>query len=88
MSASGGPSRYGTELRESEEEKASRSIAQEIQKLELPTIDLDRLSNGDARKIEIARRLRQETTMPLRWIAERLQTGSVPYTAELILTPF
>ena len=48
MSASAGLSHYGTELRESEEEKASRIIAQEIQKLKFPTIDLDQLS--DARK--------------------------------------
>ena len=84
MNASAGPSHYGAELRESEEEKAGRIIAQEIQKLKFPKIDLDQLTKSDARKIQIARRLRQETTMPLRWIAERLQTGSVPYTAKLI----
>ena len=64
--------------------KSRRIIAQEIQKLKFPKIDLDQLTKSDARKIQIARRLRQETTMPLRWIAERLQTGSVPYTAKLI----
>ena len=41
MSALARPSHYGTELRESEEEKASRIIAQEIQKLKFPKIDLD-----------------------------------------------
>ena len=84
MSAWAAPSHYGAELRESEEEKAVRIIAQEIQRLKFPKIDLSRLSKGDPCKIQIARRLRQETTMTLQWIAERLQTGNVPYTAKLI----
>src|SRR5262245_53548180 len=55
------------------------------QKLEFPQMNLDQLTKGDARKIQMARRLRQETTMPLHWIADRLQVGSVPYTAKLIM---
>jgi hypothetical protein len=31
---------------------------------------------GDAVKIALARRLRRETTMPLKWICERLAMGS------------
>jgi hypothetical protein len=30
---------------------------------------------GDAKKVKVARRLRQETTMTLSWIAERLKMG-------------
>jgi hypothetical protein len=31
---------------------------------------------GDAVKLTLARRLRQETTMPLKWICERREMGS------------
>jgi REP element-mobilizing transposase RayT len=31
---------------------------------------------GDQRKVRIARRLRQETTMTLKWIADRLKMGT------------
>ena len=77
-------SHYGAELRQSDEEKARRIIDQEIQKLKFPAIPLEELSKGDSGKIQIARRLRQETTMPLRWIADQLQMGSVSYTAKLL----
>jgi hypothetical protein len=39
-----------------------------------------RLSHG----VELARRLRTETTMTLRWIAERLQMGSWTYVSNLL----
>ena len=83
MKAPASRSHYGAELRESDEEKARRIIAQEIQRLKFTAITLE-LSKGDSRKIQIARRLRQETTMPLRWIADQLQMGSVAYTAKLL----
>ena len=41
-------------------------------------------AQGDAHKVEIARRLRQETTMPLRWIAQRLNMGAAGSLANLL----
>jgi hypothetical protein len=38
--------------------------------------DLTGHPNGDARKVRIAARLRQETTMTLEWIAQRLHMGA------------
>jgi len=38
--------------------------------------DLALRRKGDPVKIALARRLRQETTMPLKWICERLAMGS------------
>ena len=62
-------------MRESEDEKAVRIIAQGNSKVEVSKIDLDEFSKSDSRKIRIACRLRQETTMPLRWIVESPSDG-------------
>jgi hypothetical protein len=35
-------------------------------------------------KVLVARRLRQETTMSLKWIAQRLQMGSWTYVSNLL----
>jgi hypothetical protein len=37
---------------------------------------LEQHPKGDRRKVKIARRLRQETTMTLKWIADRLKMGT------------
>jgi len=79
-----GLSHYGAELQESEEEKARRIMTEEIRRLKVLKIDLGELSKGDWRKVEIARRLRKETTVSLRWIAAQLHAGSVAYLAKLI----
>ena len=39
---------------------------------------------GDKEKVALARRLRAETTMTLRWIADRLQMGSWTYVSNLL----
>jgi hypothetical protein len=39
---------------------------------------------GDQQKVVLARRLRQETTMSLKWIAQRLQMGSWSYVFNLL----
>ena len=36
---------------------------------------------GDKGKVKLARRLREQTTMTLAWIAQRLCMGSWTYTA-------
>jgi putative transposase len=84
MSERVGLSYYGPELQESDEEKARRIIAEEIRRLKFPKIGLGQLDKSDSRKIQIAWRLRRETTVSLRWIAENLQRGSVGYLAKLI----
>jgi len=79
-----GLSHYGAELQESDEEKARRIIAEEIRRLKFPKIDFPETSKSDFRKVAIARRLRTETAVSLRWIADQLQMGSVPYLAKLV----
>ena len=41
---------------------------------------------GDKGKVEIARRLRRETTMTLKWIAEHLAMGSWTNVSNLLAT--
>jgi hypothetical protein len=38
--------------------------------------DLVRYRKGDVRKVKIAWRLRQETTMTYKWMADRLKMGT------------
>ena len=61
---------------QSAQAKAERIVQEELQALGWSGLDLQGRSKGDERKIKIAARLRRETTMTLRWIAERLDIGS------------
>jgi putative transposase len=76
MAERAGASHYGAELRESAEAKAQRIVREELQRLGWQETDLAKHRKGDRRKVKIARRLRQETTMTLKWIAERLKMGT------------
>ena len=46
--------------------------------------DLGRLAKGDAGKVAVAVRLRAETVMPVKWIAERLHMGAPGYVNLLL----
>jgi hypothetical protein len=39
---------------------------------------------GDQVKVKLAQRLRRETTMSLKWLADRLHKGSWPYVSNLL----
>jgi REP element-mobilizing transposase RayT len=68
---------YGTELQEGEEEKAERLVREELARRRWVEQDLREKPKTDWHKARIARRLREETTMTLVWIAQRLRMGSV-----------
>ena len=76
MSERTGGGHYGIEVRESAEEKGGRIIAEELKRLRWKEEDLEKYRKGDRRKVEIARRLRKETTMTLNSIASRLIMGT------------
>lgn len=76
VSEKAGKSHYGEELRESAEAKAERIVAEELRRLGWKEDELKRQRKGHRRKVQMARRLRAETTMSLKWIAERLAMGS------------
>ena|SRR5579884_327241 len=76
MDQRAGESHYGDELRESDEQKAERIVAEEMKKLRWQQSELTTRRKGDPKKVRIARRLRKETTMTLKWIAQRLKMGT------------
>jgi REP element-mobilizing transposase RayT len=76
-----GTSHYGEELRESAEEKAQRIVTEELKRVKWAEADLERNRKGDPRKVKVARRLRGETTMTLKWIADRLKMGTWTHVA-------
>ncbi len=71
----------GDEIRESEEQKARRIVAQELRKLGWTRRELQVTRKGDVRKIRLARRLRTETTMTLKWISTELNMGTWTHLA-------
>ena len=70
-----GAQHHGEELRESDEQKARRLIADMLGKLGWTEKDLGRRPKGDGKKAKMAARLRTETTMTWQWIAEQLAMG-------------
>jgi REP element-mobilizing transposase RayT len=76
VSEKAGKSHYGEELRESAAAKAEQIVAEELRRLGWKEDELKRQCKGHRRKVQMARRLRAETTMSLKWIAERLAMGS------------
>lgn len=71
----------GDEIKESEEQKAERLVKAELKRLNWTQKELRTTLKGDKRKIRIAKRLREETTMTLKWIAERLNMGTWTHVA-------
>ena len=74
--ASSGPTRE-----ESSEQQAQRIVREELRRRAWRTQELARRRKGDAGKVEIAQRLRTETTMTLAWIAQSLSMGTAGHVA-------
>jgi hypothetical protein len=79
-----GDHHYGGERFASSEERAKRLVAQELKRLGWDGQELTRRRKGDKHKVQLARRLRAETTMSLAWIAEQLRMGSWSYVSNLL----
>jgi len=67
---------YGFERREAQEAKAQRLVQEEMARLGWNATDLRRTRKSDPRKVQLAARLREQTTMSLKWIAQHLAMGS------------
>ena len=67
----------GEALGQSAEQEARRIIAEELAKLDWVEADMGQRRKGDVRKLRVAQRLRRETTVSERWIAQQLAMGSV-----------
>lgn len=78
------PHHAGPEIRESDLAKAERLLGEELGRWHWAVDDLRVRRKGDPRKLQIAERLRHETTMTLAWIAERLSMGAPTHLACLL----
>jgi REP element-mobilizing transposase RayT len=75
---------YGSELYQSAEEKAEKLIAAELKLQRWTNHDLAMRPKGDASKMQLAMKLRAQTTMTISWIAKRLHMGSRGHLANLL----
>lgn len=80
-------SHHAATRRETTEEKARRILNEELDKLGWTRADLAQRAKGEVRKIWIARRLRAETAVTLKWIAAELHMGTWTYVSNLLVQP-
>jgi hypothetical protein len=73
------PNHYGAERQENAEHRAEQIIATELKRLRQSEASLRKSARGEPFKVKIAAQLRAQTTLPLKWIADRLQMGSRNY---------
>jgi hypothetical protein len=73
--------RFPEPRRISAQEKAEDVIAEELARRHWTQADLATRLKGDPEKVQIARRLRRETTVTLKWVASRLHMGAWTYLA-------
>jgi REP element-mobilizing transposase RayT len=79
-----GAEHYGKERQETAEALAEGIVTEELKHRHWREEDLGRQAKGDAVKVALAARLRAETVMTVKWIAERLQMGSPGYVNLLL----
>ena len=79
-----GAEHYGVERQEMAEVQAERIVLSELKRRRWRERDWARLAKGDAAKVTLAVRLRAETVMPVKWIAERLRMGTPGYVHQLL----
>jgi hypothetical protein len=72
------------ERAETEEQKAERLVRRTLGQLRWEEKDLWRRRKSDAKKVLLARRLRSETAVSLKWIAARLHMGTWTHVSNLI----
>jgi hypothetical protein len=64
--------------------QAERRVIEGLKRIGWSEADLKARRKGEPKKVELAWQLRSQTTMPLAWIAERLQMGSRGHLAWLL----
>ena len=76
MSERLGAEHFGAERAETAEAQAERIIAEELKRRRWQEADLKTQPKGHSVKVALAVRLRAETTLTVKWIAERLGMGT------------
>ena len=84
MSERMGAEHYGEERAETAETLAELIIAEELKRWRWQEAELKTRPKGDPVKVDLAARLRAETTMTVGWIAERLAMGTRGYLNHLL----
>jgi hypothetical protein len=79
-----GPSHFGEAVQEAEAVRAEGRVVEGLKRLGWSKADLKARRKGEPRKVELAWELRSRTTMPLAWIAERLNMGTRGHLAWLL----
>jgi hypothetical protein len=79
-----GPSHFGEAVQEAEAAQAERLVVEGLKRMGWSEADLSARRKGERGKVQLARELRSKTTMPLAWIAERLNMGSRGHLAWLL----
>lgn len=79
MSACVGREHCGEERAQTAECRAERLVLAELKRRRWAAEAIASRPKGDAAKVKLAVRLREETTMTVAWIAERLRMGSAGY---------
>jgi REP element-mobilizing transposase RayT len=80
-----GPNHYGADRQESEQSRARRLVTAELGRMGWTKEELRRRRKGDKGKVRLAARLRKETSMSLKWIAQELEMGSWTYVSNLLI---
>jgi hypothetical protein len=78
------PSHIGEAAQEAETAHAERLVMEGLKRMGWSEADHSGRRNGQRGKVELARVLRSKTTMPLAWIARRLNMGSQGHLARLL----
>ena len=84
VDAQAGPSHFGEAVHEAEAAQAERLVVEGLKRMGWSEADLSARRKGERGKVQLARELRSKTTMPLAWIAERLNMGSRGHLAWLL----
>lgn len=79
-----GAEHYGAERQETTEAHAEAVVVEEMKRRRWDEGELERRAKGDAHKVALAIRLRTETAVTVRWIAERLRMGAPGYVNHLL----
>ena len=79
-----GPSHFGEAVQEAEAAQAERLVAEGLKRMRWSEADLKARRKGERGKVKLAQELRSKTTMPLAWIAARLNMGTRGHLAWLL----
>ena len=87
MTGSPNEHHYARERTQTDEQKAQSIIAVRLKELGWGKAELAARRKSDAHKVKLARELRAQTTVSLKWIAGRLEMGSWTHVSNLLRQP-